>query len=116
MLISVISLLEEELHENHIVVSCIVKCGNKVIKTYALIDSGAFSYAFIDSSFVQFNDLALDPLQTPCTLEVFDGQPVSSGDITHTVTMNMSMHDHHECKSKFFVTRLSHYPIVLEIP
>ena len=73
MSILVISLLEEELYKNYIVILYIVKYSNKVIKTYTLIDSGASGYTFIDSSFVQFNDLALDPLQTPCTLEVFDG-------------------------------------------
>ncbi|TKA54567.1 hypothetical protein B0A49_13613 [Cryomyces minteri] len=90
--------------------------GRKAIKTYALVDSGASGYAFIDNSFAQYHSLPLVPLQQSYVLEVFDGRPASSGNITHTAPLSVAINDHVEHETPFLVTKLSHYPLILGVP
>jgi len=71
--------------------------------------------AFIDEDFARHHQLPLTPLKYPRALEVIDGRPISSGDITHTANATLSIHEHQE-KIPKFVTKLGHYPIVLGIP
>ena len=85
------------------------------IATHALIDSGATGIAFIDKNFAYHHQLPLVPFPNPRSLEVIDGHPISSGDITHTTTVKLSINKHQE-ELPIFVTQLGHYPIVLGIP
>jgi len=48
-------------------------------------------------------------------VEVIDGIPIESGDITHIAKVGMMIQDHRE-QLPMFVTKLGHYPIVLGIP
>jgi hypothetical protein len=45
-------------------------------------------------------------------VEVIDGRPIKSGDITHIAKVGMKIWNHGEQLS-VFVTKLGHYPIVL---
>ena len=99
----------------HLVVSCILSVNGQTIATHALIDSGATGIAFIDKDFARHHQLPLVPLSNPRSLEVIDGRPISSGDITHTTTVNLLINEHQE-ELPMFVTQLGHYPIVLGIP
>jgi len=73
----------------HLVVSCILSVNGQTIATHALIDSGATGIAFIDKDFAHHHQLPLAPLLNPRSLQVIDGRPISSGDITHTTTVGV---------------------------
>ena len=98
----------------HMVVSCILSVNGQTIATHALIDSGATEIAFIDKDFARHHQLTLIPLQNPRSLEVIDGRPISSGDITHTTTITLSINEHQE-QLPMLVTKFGHYLIVLGI-
>jgi hypothetical protein len=48
-------------------------------------------------------------------VEVIDGRPIESGDITHIAKVGMQIQEHKE-QLPMFITKLGHYPIVLGIP
>jgi hypothetical protein len=54
-------------------------------------------------------------LKTPKTVEVIDGRPISSGDITEYVHIDCTIGDHYE-KLVAYVASIGHYPLVLGIP
>lgn len=79
-----------------------------------MIDTRASGFAFISDSFMQIYDLPLTFLSTPIVFEIFDGQPVVSGNMIHKTILNLSIGIH--CKViALLVTRLGHYPIILGI-
>ena len=96
-------------------VLCKLSFGNKTIATHALIDCGATGIAFIDEDFACHHQLPLTPLQYPRSLEVIDGRPISSGDITHHANTHLSIREHPEMLL-MFVTNPGHCPVVLSIP
>jgi predicted aspartyl protease len=106
---------EGSMDGNHLVVTCTLSLNHKEIRTHALIDCGATGYAFIDQDFANRHQLSPRPLKTPRALEVIDGRKIYSGDITHMVEAQLSIHEHRE-RLPMFVTKLGHYPIVLGIP
>ena len=112
---STLALIEKEMEGKHLVVHCILTVDNKSLQSYALVDSGATGFGFIDKTFVSHQCLSMKPLARPRLLEVVDGCPISSGTITHYVEVLMGIGGHQEC-AKLFVTILGHYPIVLGIP
>ena len=77
-----------------------------------MIDCGATSRAFIDSSYAQFYDLVFIPLPCPRTITVVDGRTTSSGTITHIVRVPFTV-GHYTETQELFVTKLGHYPIIL---
>jgi hypothetical protein len=99
----------------HLVVVCQLSFNKKNITTHALIDCGATGIAFIDKDFIHHHEIPLTPLQYPRSIEVIDGRPISSGEITHVANTHMSILEHREPLS-MFATKLGHYPIVLGIP
>jgi len=99
----------------HLVILCNLSFGDKTIASHALIDCRATGVAFVDEDFARHHQLPLTPLKYPRALEVIDGRPISSGDITHTANATLSIHEHQE-KIPMFVTKLGHYPIVFGIP
>jgi hypothetical protein len=54
-------------------------------------------------------------LKNPKTVEVIDGRPISSGDITEYVEVQCTIGDHHETLTAY-LTSLGHYPLILGIP
>src|SRR5690606_32142194 len=76
---------------------------------------GATGFAFVDEEFVRQHNLPKFSLRVPRALEVIDGRPIASGDITHLVKVPMTIGGHTE-HLLAFVTRLGHYPLVLGIP
>jgi len=109
------SLSNVAMERKHLVILCNLSFGDKTIASHALIDCGATGVAFVDEDFARHHQLPLTPLKYPRALEVIDGRPISSGDITHTTNATLSIHEHRE-KIPMFVTKLGHYPIVLGIP
>src|SRR5258706_1172598 len=118
--ISSLSVSDVELNENsldgkHLVVKSSVAFGDSVVSTHSLIDCGASGFSFVDEEFARQHSLPLTPLSKPRSLEVIDGRPIESGDITHTTTVTFTIGEHRE-QLPMFVTKLGHYPIVLGIP
>jgi hypothetical protein len=54
-------------------------------------------------------------LKTAKTIEVNDGRPISSGDITKYIHIDCTIGNHHE-KLTAYVASIGHYPLVLGIP
>ena len=96
-------------------VLCKISFDNRTVATHALIDCGATGIAFIDEDFARHHQLPLTPLQYPRSLEVIDGRPISSGDITHVANTRLAILQNQETLP-MFVTKLGHYPVVLSIP
>jgi hypothetical protein len=75
--------VEDKLDGDHFVASCKIVNNKTTIQTHALIDTGCSGFAFIDETFARHNNLPFLSLKSPRTLEVIDGWPISSGQITH---------------------------------
>ena len=90
--------------------------GNRTLLTYALIDSGAAAKAFIDRSWAEAHELPMKPLRRPFEIEVIDGRPSESRQVTHYVESSIRVNDHYETKLRFFVIQLAYYPVMLGIP
>lgn len=108
---------DDLLMDGHLAVSCTLTTNHKQIQTSALIDSGASGYGFIDHSFAHKHSIPLILLNTPWTLEAFDGTPSDYGQITHIARIDNFALDHHEEQTVFlYVTHLHHHAIVLRHP
>ena len=73
------------------VISCTLCQAQSRIFTLALIDSEAFTYAFIDKFFAQHHSLPLHLLTYSRHLQGFDGQTARTGDITHVTETTMAL-------------------------
>uniref|UniRef100_A0A0D2YKU3 RNA-directed DNA polymerase n=1 Tax=Fusarium oxysporum (strain Fo5176) TaxID=660025 RepID=A0A0D2YKU3_FUSOF len=83
---------------------------------YRYSHSGAEGKGFIDESWAKSQNLQFRPLKRPFEIEVFDGRPAESGQITHYVRAGLRIADHYQKNMLFYVTRLASYPIVLGMP
>jgi transposase InsO family protein len=113
--LSSVSVREEELDGNHLVLSGQLVVEDNTISVKTLIDTGASGFAFIDEDFTRRHNIKTLTLKNPRHLEVIDGRPIQSGAITQIAHLELKINGHVE-KSPFFVTKLGHYPIVLGIP
>ena len=80
-----------------------------------MIDCDAFRKAFIDSSFAQFHKSPVLLVYSLCTVTVVDGRVISSEVITHFVRVLLVIDNHIEI-TDMFITKLSHYSVILGIP
>jgi hypothetical protein len=65
------------------------------IEVHALLDSGA-SQCFMNKDFVDHHKLPLATKKHPILVEVIDGRPLISGDITHeTIPLDIVIERHH---------------------
>ena len=85
------------------------------LDSHALVDCGASGLSFIDWEFARQHNLPQYTLEEPRRLEVIDGHPIDSGEITHTVKIDLDINGHKEHLTAF-ITKLGHYPLVLGIP
>jgi hypothetical protein len=54
-------------------------------------------------------------LKTPKTVEVINGRPISSSDITEYIYIDYTIGNHHE-KLVTYMASIGHYPLILRIP
>jgi hypothetical protein len=106
---------ESELDGNHLIVPCTLSDHNLRIDTHALIDCGCTGYSFMNDEFACQHNFPHYQLTTPKTVEVIDGRPISSGDITEYVQIDCTISNHHE-QLVAYVASIGHYPLVLRIP
>lgn len=96
-------------HDNHMVISLCLENNAKIVRTCAMIDSGATGFAFMDEEFADSHGLSSTPLQQKYELEVFDGRTALSGAVTDLVVGDMITDQHPETQAPFFLTKLGHY-------
>jgi hypothetical protein len=88
---------------------------NQELPTHALINCGGMGIAFMDQDFARHHQISLQKVKEKKQVEVIDGRPIESGDITHIGKVGMQLQEHKE-QLPMFITKLGHYPIVLGIP
>ena len=69
----------------------------------------------MDQDFARHHKIPLQELKEKKQVEVIDGRPIESGDISHIAKVGMKIQEHRE-QLPMFITKLGHYPIVLGIP
>jgi len=113
--VSKVEVLEGSMEGKHLVITCTLTMNNQEIPTHALIDCGATGIAFMDQDFARHHQIPLQELKEKRQVEVIDGRPIESADITHIAKVGMMIQ---ECREQLpmFVTKLGQYPIVLGIP
>ena len=97
--------VESKLDGNHIVVRWFLRKHDPIIET-ALCDTGATRYAFIDDNFPCQNNLPKHELRTPRPLDVIDGRPIASGDVTHMVKVFVKIGNHEEELPPLYTTEV----------
>ena len=113
--LAVAEVSENRLDGSHLIIKCTFVDHHRRLDSHALVDCGASGFAFIDREFASQHNLPQFTLNEPRRLEVIDGRPIDTGDITHTVRINLDINGHQEHLTAF-VTKLGHYPLVLGIP
>jgi len=103
---------EYELEGDHLIVAATLRNNNHSIQTSAMIDTGAMGYGFIDENFVFQHNLPSYTLNPAQVLEVIDGCPIKSGQITHITKIFCQIQDYMETLSAF-ITKLVHFSLVL---
>jgi len=106
---------EYELEGEHLVVAATICNNDHSIQTSAMIDTGETGFAFIDENFVRQHNLPRYTRNLPQDLEVIDGHPTESGQITHIRKISCQIQDHTETLSAF-ITKLGCFSLVLGIP
>ena len=107
--------MKESLKDNYLILLCTLFNSNDTINAYSMIDCDAFRKAFINFFFVQFHKILLLLLHQLCTVTVVDDHVTSSEIITHFVRVSLVIDNHIEI-TDMFITKLSHYLIILGIP
>ena len=97
------------------VISYTLRLAQSRIVIRSLVDTGASGYAFIDKSFARNHGLVFYALRYPCIVRGFDGQPSSTGRITHLAEAILVIQGHVE-RMFFYITSLQQYPVVLGLP
>jgi len=113
--LSKVEVLEGSMDGKHLVITCSLTINNQEISTHALIYCGATGIAFMDQDFARHHQIPLQELKENRQVEVINGRPIESGDITHIAKVGMKIQEHRE-QLPMFITKLGHYPIVLAIP
>jgi hypothetical protein len=89
-----------------------IKIDSNIIKVHALLDSKASTY-FINKDFADRHKLPLITKKHSIPIEVIDGRPLVSGDVTHeTISLDIVLERYHSI-IVFNVINSSSNPIVL---
>ena len=86
---------------SHMVISIKLIDSQPVLSPFGLVDCGATGYSFVDKEFARDHNLPLHKLKDPRVLEVIDGRPIESGNITHYVKCKIDINGHKETIAMF---------------
>jgi hypothetical protein len=100
---------------NHLVIPCTLSDYDIKIDTHALMDCGCTGLSFMNEAFAYQHNFPGYQLKNLKTVEVIDGYPISSGNITEYVEVQHIIGYHHETLTTY-LTSLGYYPLVLGIP
>jgi hypothetical protein len=78
----------------HLVITCSLTVNKHEIPTHALIDCGATGIAFMDQDFARHHQIPVQQLKEKKQVEVIDGRPIESGDITHIARVRIRIQEH----------------------
>ena len=96
-------------------VGCSITSDKNRFDSRALVDCGATGFTFIHKQIASQRNLPRYKLRVPRALEVIDGRPILSGDVTEPVRITLEISGHRE-EVAALVTTLGQYPLVLGIP
>ena len=89
-----------------------LRIGGQDLRVRALLDSGA-SACFLDEDFVQRHKFSLVQKSSPNPVEVINGRPLSSEDVTYETTpIDLVIHNHHSSVA-FNVIRTPSNPVII---
>jgi hypothetical protein len=86
--------------------------GSQRLKTLALLDSGA-SACFLDEEFMRLHKIPTTKKLSSVHVEVIDGRPLSSGDVTHETAPLKVKFGNHSSSIIFNIIRTPSVPIIL---
>ena len=89
-----------KLDGHHLIIKCTIEDPPRRLDTHSLIDCGASGFAFIDKDFAQQHNFPLHSLRDPRRLEVIDGRPIDSGDITHVAKVGLDINGHRRSEER----------------
>ena len=112
--VSKVELLAGSMAGKHLVITCTLTVMNQEISTHVRFDRRATGIAFMHQDFAHHHLIALQGVKEERHVEVIDGRPIESGDITHIATVGMMIQDH-KAQLPMFVTKLGYYPILVGI-
>ena len=112
--VSKVEVLEGSMEGKHLVIICTLTVNSQEVPTHVLIDCKATGIAFMDQDFACHHQIPLKELKAKRQVEVIDGRPLKSVDITHVAKIGMMIQYDKE-QLPMFVTKLGHYLIVLGI-
>jgi hypothetical protein len=99
----------------HLVITCSFTVNSQEVPTHSLMDCGATGVAAMDQDFTRYYQIPLQVLKQKKQVEVIDGRPIESGDITHIAKVGLPIQEQKE-HLPIFITKLGHYPIVRGLP
>jgi hypothetical protein len=88
---------------------------NLRIDTHTLIDYRYTRLSFINDEFAHQYNFPYHQLETPKTIEVIDGKPISSSSINKSIHIDGTIGNHHE-KLITYIASIGYYPLILRIP
>ena len=102
------------LDSNYIVITTQFQNDSFNINTHALMNCSTTGYTFIDEELAHDHVFPLYKLKKPHCLVVINARPIESNLITHITKLHIVIASHSEL-IPLFVTKLGHYPIVLNL-
>src|SRR4051794_29984865 len=94
-------------------VTCVLKDRDNEISSHSMIETEATRYTFVDEEYVREHQLSVFKLSKSRKLEVIDKRSIISN-ITHATQVQLRVESQVEI-ALIFITRLTHYSVVLEI-
>jgi len=101
---------------DHLVLSDNLESNKINVNLSVLIDIDVIDYAFIDDSFAQRHFLFCFSLSEICILQKFDDQSVVFDSITHYALVKLRVPSEELEETLFYVTQLSQFSVVLDLP
>lgn len=88
------------------IISLSLENNGRIVRTYAMVDSGATVFAFMDEEFARSHGLSRTPLEYQYELEGFDGRTAQSRAVTDLVVGDMIIDQHTETQVPYFLPSL----------
>ena len=110
-----ISVIDEKLVCDHLVLSCKLFNKDTSISSYFMIDCDVTSIDFIDISFALFHEFHFISLQNSRFLIVVDDKSFAFDNVTHVIRVLFMIRNHLET-IEFYATKLEHYLVILSMP
>ena len=89
--VSKVEVLAGSMEGKHLVITCSLTLNNEEIPMHALIDCGATGIALMDQDFARYHQIPFQELKETKQVEVINGRPIESRDITHITKVGMQI-------------------------